>query len=154
MDKTEIASKPTDFNLSQWPFFWTTRLSSRYTLVMDEALKPMGLDIPSWRVLMALFEQDNRSVSELADITVIRLNTMTKIVQRMETGRLLTTRARATDRRVTEASITAKGLELRHRGWEVAEQVMQRAFEGIPDADRAVVNSVLSRVFAKLNEMN
>ena len=73
-----------DFEMANWPFYWITRVSRRYTHDMEDVLKKIGMDVARWRVLMILNEINPASVSELADHAVIKLSTMTKTVIRMQ----------------------------------------------------------------------
>lgn len=140
-----------EFQMREWPFFWIVRVSSRYFQTMERALKPLGLDVPSWRVLMALYEGKDLSVSEIAGLCVIRLNTTTKIVQRMTHDGLVTTRPRPSDGRVTEVTLTTDGERQRHKGWRVAEKILARAFSGISDKERRALNATLEQVFERLD---
>ncbi|WP_229884042.1 MarR family winged helix-turn-helix transcriptional regulator [Roseobacter sp. MH60115] len=139
-----------EFHMREWPFYWIIRVNSRYFQAMEKALKPLGLDLPNWRVVMALYEGKHLSVSEIADLCVIRLNTTTKIIQRMRTDGLVTTRPRKSDGRVTEVTLTANGEQLRHKGWAVAEKMLERAFGGIPQSERQALNATLEKVFDRL----
>ena len=77
------------FRKQDWPFYWITQVSARYMQVMEVRLKRIGLDVPSWRVLMCLHEDDWLSVSQIADYSIIKLNTATRIIQRMESQGLV-----------------------------------------------------------------
>ncbi len=91
-----------------WPFYWVSRVNARYAQVLERRLKPLDLDLARWRVLMSLYEDEHLSVSEIADYAVIKLNTVTKIVQRMIADGLVVTRVRPSDGRVTEVCLTRR----------------------------------------------
>ena len=84
--KAEAGDRPAldaaEFEREAWPFYWLTRATARYLIRLETALKPAGLDVPRWRVLMSLQGQDRASVSELAEHAIVKLPTMTKIVHR------------------------------------------------------------------------
>lgn len=40
-----------------WPFYWISTVNSLYTQAMERRLKPFGLDVPRWRVLISLYEE-------------------------------------------------------------------------------------------------
>ncbi len=85
------AKKATPHTKRSWPFYWVSRVDQRYVQVLDKRLKPMGLDAPRWRVLMSLHEDTYLSISEIADFSTMRLNTTTKVVQRLIADGLVTT---------------------------------------------------------------
>lgn len=146
-----ILDTPT-FRREEWPFHWITRTGGRYFQVMTVVLKPLDLDVAQWRVLMCLSDKTGLSISEIADLCIIKLNTTTKIVQRMQADGLVTCRARKTDGRVTEVRLTAKGKELRITARTRAEKVFAHAFEGLEPAQIATMNAALEHVFQRLDE--
>lgn len=136
--------------LDAWPFYWITRVTNLYLERLEVELKRIGLDVPRWRVLMSLHAKDSSSVSEIAELAIVKLPTMTKIVQRMVGDGLVTCRTSAADGRVTEVLLTETGHEARRRAWAIARQVYAQAFEGVTAAEIRRLNAVLSRVFENL----
>src|SRR3546814_18478330 len=78
-------------------------------MVIEARLKTIGIDIPYWRVLMVLGQKSPRGVGQLAEAAVIPFSTMTRIVQRMVTAKLVVCRQLESDNRVTEVTMTSKG---------------------------------------------
>lgn len=148
MIETPQADPP--FHRAEWPFYWIARVTGRYFQTMETALERIGIDVPSYRVLMTLYEDQHVSVSAIADACVIKLSTATRIVQRMTSDGLVVTRPSPNDRRVTEVSLTTKGETLRHQARAIAEGVLAKAFEGVPDAERQRLNRLLAGVFDRL----
>lgn len=146
-------SDPADaaFRLETSPFYWLTRVSGRYLLEMERRLKAIGMDVPRWRVLMILAETEPASIGELAERSVIKLFTMTRIVQRMEVAGLVVTSPRATDARVTEARMTAAGRAALVRVRGEGSDVFAAAFTGIDGAEIDALIAMLRRVFDNLS---
>jgi DNA-binding MarR family transcriptional regulator len=137
------------FHHTQWPFYWVTQVAGRYLEQLEQGLKPIGIDVPRWRVLMSLSE-GTASVSEIAERAIVKLPTMTKILQRMQADGLVECRPRATDNRVTDCTLTPQGRAARERAWAVAERVFHRAFDSMPPKDVAQLNRLLEGVFDRL----
>lgn len=133
----------TGFNMEEWPFYWLTRFSGRYLQQMELALKPVGLDIPQWRVLMALRDRERLSVSEIADHAISKLPTMTKIIQRMAADGLVTCQPRASDQRVTEVRLTQRGEAASRDAWNAANRIYARTFEGVSTKEIATLNRLM-----------
>lgn len=148
MTETPPADPP--FHRAEWPFYWIARVTGRYFQTMETALERIGIDVPSYRVLMTLYEDRHVSVSAIADACVIKLSTATRIVQRMSADGLVVTRPSPKDRRVTEVSLTPRGETLRHQARAIAEGVLAKAFEGVADAERQRLNRLLEGVFERL----
>ena len=140
-----------EFDVAQWPFYWLTRFTGRYLNEVEIALKTIGLDVPRWRVLMTLRGPRMLSVSEIADHAIVKLPTMTKILQRMQVDDLVTCSQSAADRRVTEVSLTAKGTESGQHAWEAVNAIYRKAFDGVSDADTARLNRILNRITNNLD---
>lgn len=136
-----------DFLLARSPLYWLARVSGRYRLDMDRALKPIGMDVPRWRVLAILSEHAPASITELCDHAVIRLSTMTRIVQRLADTGLVTTRPREADGRVTEVSLTAAGREAAVSVHRQASRIFRQGFNNFSAEEVAVLNAMLQRLF-------
>lgn len=136
-----------------WPYYWISRVDARYVQVFDRRLKPMGLDVPRWRVLMSLYEDTYLSISEIAEFSAMRLNTTTKVVQRMIADGQVTTRVRPTDGRVTEACLTEKGDRLRALALEEAHAIFDISFQNVTEEEMTTLNVILEKVFTQLNRL-
>lgn len=135
---------------TDWPYYWITRVSARYINEMEKLLKPAGLDVPRWRVLSSLREHGALGVSEISEYCILKLNTTTKIVQRMAIDGLVTTRPSPTDARVTEVQLTPKGEDAAIRAAHFAQIVFDQTFADFSSAETAQINGLLKRVFDKL----
>lgn len=138
------------FNMEEWPFYWLTRFTGRYLRQMELALKPIGLDIPRWRVLMTLRNSETLSVSEIADHAIVKLPTMTKIVQRMQADKLVECRQSPSDGRVTEVMLTPAGAQAGQKAWDAAHKIYERAFEDLSTKDVATLNKLLRTITRSL----
>lgn len=139
------------FDVQSWPFYWLTRANNAYLRVLEDALKGSKLDVPRYRVLMLLHGKRARSVTYLAEEAIVKLPTMTRIVQRMEDDGLVETRPRASDNRVTEVLLTRRGGRARLRAQRAAFGVFAKAFEGVSEEQIGALNSVLSTVISNIS---
>lgn len=137
-----------DFVLDGSPLYWLARVAGRYRLDMERVLKPIGMDVPRWRVLAILTEHEPASVSELCDHAVIRLSTMTRIVGRLADAGLVATRPRGSDARVTEVSLTDAGRAAAADVHRLASRAFRHGFEGFSAEEVAQLNATLKRLFA------
>jgi DNA-binding MarR family transcriptional regulator len=135
------------FRLADSPLYWLARVAGRYRLDMDMVLKPIGMDVPRWRVLAILSEHEPASISELCDHAVIRLSTMTRIVQRLAENGLVTTSPRASDARITEATLTDAGRQAAVEVHAQASRAFRHGFAGFSAEEVASLNSMLKRLF-------
>ncbi|WP_342629727.1 MarR family winged helix-turn-helix transcriptional regulator [Nguyenibacter vanlangensis] len=135
--KTWRQANPTDpsFSPETSPFFHLSRLIGLYHLRMDAHLKPIGMDVPRWRVINILHERECATISEIADLAVIRVSTMTKLIYRMENESLVTTAIAPHDGRVTEVRLTDKGRNALEKVRAKASLIFERAFHNVDDAE-------------------
>lgn len=146
-------SEPDDadaFQMERWPFYWLTRFTGSYLHRIELALKNIGLDVPRWRVLMSLRGREVLSVSEIADHAIVKLPTMTKIIQRMQADGLVVSQQSAADGRVTEVRLTSAGREAGEQAWAVANRIYRRAFEDVGAEEVSALNQLLQRMTTNL----
>jgi len=138
------------FNMQDWPFYWLTRFTGRYLQKMELSLKPLGLDIARWRVLMTLHNVEARSVSEIADHALAKLPTMTKVIQRMQADGLVDCRQSNVDGRVTMVTLTETGRDASRKALAIAQGIYLRAFEDVSGGDIATLNRLLRTITRNL----
>jgi DNA-binding MarR family transcriptional regulator len=102
---------------------------------------------------MSLYEDEFLSVSEIADFSAQKLNTTTKVVQRMLQDGLVTTRVRPTDGRVTEVCLTPNGDRLRKAALEEARMIYGFTFADLSPEQVADLNLLLSRMLGRLKKL-
>ncbi len=140
-----------DFDPSNWPFYQAAKLIARYHLRLDVVLKPIGMDVPRWRVLMVLSRVEATTITKLAEEAVTRVPTMTKIIQRMTTQSLVTTRASAEDARATEVLITPAGRDVLERVRKKVSFISDQAFHGLSGKELSTFNQLAARIYENLS---
>ena len=139
-----------DFHKEEFPFYWLARVYGRYSMSMEKLLKKIDLDIPRWRVLNILFENNEASISEISEHAIAKLSTITKIVYRMKDDGLVDTRPSELDGRVTQVSITEKGRQAFMTMHEVTDDLFHKSFQGLTEAQVRKLNQVLAKIFDNL----
>jgi DNA-binding MarR family transcriptional regulator len=80
---------------------------------LAEALRPSGVGIGQWAVLLILWARDGAAQAELARHVAIEPPTLVRTIDRMVRDGLVTRAADPTDRRVSRIHLTARGRSLR-----------------------------------------
>lgn len=140
-----------DFVKEEFPLYWLARVYGVYTLEMEKALKPIGLDIPTWRTLLILQEREQTSMSEIALHAVAKLSTVTKTVYRMKAEGLVETATSEQDARVTVVSVTDAGRAAIERGQLATRHIFQRSFHGLTPLQIRKLNESLHQVLDNLS---
>ncbi|MBO9883890.1 MarR family transcriptional regulator [Xanthomonas sp. D-109] len=87
-------------------------------------LRDLGLTYPQYLVMLVLWEQDQRSVSEIGEKLFLDSATLTPLLKRLEAIGLLTRSRAAADERRVLIALTADGQALRTRAQAVPEGVL------------------------------
>lgn len=141
-----------EFSYLDFPFYWLARVQGIYQQQMEKALKKVGTDIPTWRVLFILKVHGKSSLSEISTHAIIKLPTLTRIMTRMKAENLVETSTHAEDGRVTEVELTPEGLDLVHRIQEATARLFARSYADLSDAQITRLNATLSQIFDNLAE--
>lgn len=105
------------------------RVTRAVTQVYDEYLRPTGLRVTQFTVLVALRNLHQSTINQLADKLVVDRTTLTRNLRPLEDAGLVRTRP-GEDRRVREIFLTAAGEEKLHEAlplWRDAQSQMRRA---------------------------
>lgn len=141
-----------DFHKEEFPFYWLARVHGRYSMAMERLLKKVDLDIPRWRIINILHENEHASVSEISEYAVAKLSTITKIVYRMKDEGLVDTYQSPEDGRVTRVNLTQAGRNAFLDMHEVTQELVDSSFKGMTDAQLRKLNQLLSVIFTNLPE--
>jgi len=151
---SETAHSPAnaDFRKEAFPIYWVARLHGVYLQHLEFALRQVGLDVPTWRVLFILKENGTSSLSDVAEQAIAKLSTIAKTVRRMKAEGLVDTATASRDARVTEVSLTAAGREAIAASQRVTRPLFERSFQGMTAEQIQMLNQLLAGVFHNLWE--
>ncbi|PEQ13072.1 MarR family transcriptional regulator [Novosphingobium sp. PC22D] len=138
------------FRLEAYPFYLLNRVANRYNLAIEAELRKIGIDIPTWRVLMILGERQPLAIGQIAKSAVINLSTTMRIIERMSDAGLVTTAPSAQDGRVTEVSLTAKGEDTLAEARQVTAPLYEKIIRGFSARDFARTLELLNRLYDNL----
>jgi DNA-binding MarR family transcriptional regulator len=140
-----------DFQVEVYPFYLLNRAVSRYNVVIERELRRIGIDIPTWRVLMILGERQPLRMGHISQMAVINISTMMRIVERMEKARLVTATASKLDGRATEVSLTSAGRKMLSAARTVTAPIYHRAIKGMSATDFRRMLGLLNRLHDNLS---
>lgn len=81
-----------------------------------QGLEKLGLTYPQWIAIVALWEADGQTVSELGDRMFLESNTLTPILKKLESMGYLRRQRDPADERQVRVSLTEAGRQLREKG--------------------------------------
>ena len=93
-----------------FPIYAASRLITReYQPHLDK----LGITYPQYLVLMVLWENDGLTVNEIAGKLILNTNTVTPLLKRMETMKIITRTRSGDDERKVLVRFTQKGKDMR-----------------------------------------
>ncbi|MBY9068052.1 MarR family transcriptional regulator [Hyphomonas sp. WL0036] len=95
-----------------------------FNRVYKPILDPLGLTYPQYLVMIALWEAEGQTVSELGQHLFLESNTLTPLLKRLETAGLVSRTRDKADERQVRVSLTEKGKGLLKGASCVPEQVL------------------------------
>ncbi len=119
----------------------TRKVIAAYRPLLD----PMGLTHPQYLVMLALWERSPRTVVDLSRALALDPATLSPLLKRLEAAGLVT-RARGTDERTLDVTLTPAGRALRAQAETVPPRVaslLQMSASEL-DAMRTVLNRVIA----------
>lgn len=97
--------------------------SNKLTSTYRELLEPHGLTYTQFVVLMALWKEDEISISQLAKTTELSKATMTPLLKRMEDKNLIRREQLANNERQKSIVLTDLGRELSQNSSDITDKV-------------------------------
>ena len=97
--------------------------SNSLTRLYRSLLEPLDLTYPQFVVLMALWQEDNVSITHLAQKTGLAKATMTPLLKRLESKGLIERQMIEGNERQKNIALTEEGRELSHKSGDITDQV-------------------------------
>ena len=149
--KPRIRAEDSRYLNNRSPFFQNVRMLARYSARMNAILKPAGLDVPKWRVLMLLAEERPITISQIADEAVVNISTMAKIINRMVDEGLVTTQTSSSDARSSEVFITTAGRQVLEAVREKVNYLFKEALRGLTRSEIQLLNTLSVKIYDNLS---
>jgi DNA-binding MarR family transcriptional regulator len=131
---TQSEALPLDDHLCFAMYSANIAINRLYRPMLDE----LGITYPQYLVLGALWENDGRTVGEIAERLSLESSTITPLVKRLETAGLVGRHRNQVDERQVNVNLTNEGKALRLRSKCLTEKLLDRS--GLPVADMVRLN--------------
>jgi len=138
------------FRVDAYPFYLLNRAASRYNIIIESHLRPIGLEVPTWRVLMILGEAEPRPIAQIAKAAVINISTMMRIVDRMNRAGLIVSLPSKSDGRVTELALSDEGRRKLTAARTATAPIYQQIIRGFSASDFGNLLELLNRLHDNL----
>ena len=128
--------------------YLVNRVGQQFIVDMTPVLNEVGVDIQSWRVLIALYQRGGQPVGALSDLTSINFSTLSRVLGRMEKKDLVR-RVRGTqDARSFTIELTDTGRSTTETILPRAAALEAQATGNFSEAELATLRQLLAKLYA------
>jgi DNA-binding MarR family transcriptional regulator len=106
-----------------FPFYAASRLIIR---AYQNDLDALGITYPQYLVLMVLWEKDNLSVIEIGEKLILNTNTITPLLKRMESQKLIARIPSEKDQRKVMITLTEKGKSMQEKAAQIPFNLIKK----------------------------
>ena len=118
------------------------------------ALNKAGVNIQSWRVLIALYQGGKQTVGDLSELTSINFSTLSRVLDRMEDRNLARRQRGADDARSFTVILTSKGKAVTEKILPYAKDLEVLATSDFTEAELNKLRELLSKLYMGLESGN
>jgi DNA-binding MarR family transcriptional regulator len=126
------------------------RAGAQTAQVFGTVLKEFGLTLPEWRILIALWQNEDRRLRDLSEITVVDHSTLSRQISNLERANLVTRGRSKDDGRALRIALTAKGKKITSTLIPIARAQAAAAIQGLTKQQLATLEECLMRIFENL----
>ena len=128
--------------------YLVNRVGQQFIIDMTPVLNEVGVDIQSWRVLIALYQRGGQPVGALSDLTSINFSTLSRVLGRLEKKDLVR-RVRGTqDARSFTIELTDTGRSTTETILPRAAALEAQATGNFSEAELATLRQLLAKLYA------
>lgn len=142
-----------EIGLSQFAPYLLNRISARWNLQLQEALRAFDLTTTQMRALAVLSVQSGITVAELSGFAITEPSTMSRTLDTLEEAGLIVRRAGAGDARVREVFLTEAGLALFRRVWPTMHALYAALFRGVDEMEFRGFLATLHKVLRNTRDL-
>jgi DNA-binding MarR family transcriptional regulator len=144
---TRAKSMPLPASLSVWTGYLLGRATAQSREYFEALVKPLGIGRRHFGVLAVLGEEKPLSQVEIGERLGIDRNTMVLLLDDLEAKALVTRRRDPADRRAHLVTLTDAGRETLAQSTDAARRTNDEVFAPLSSEERALLHSLLSRLF-------
>jgi len=138
------------FTLSDFVPYLLNRAGVKIGLAFARDIESMGVTLPMWRVMVALWECGDQRLGELSERTSIDLSTLSRLLVTLQRKRFVSRGRSGTDGRALNICLTAKGRSVTERIIPIASHYEEVATRGISKRDLRLLKKMLVKLFSNI----
>ncbi|MGB6310146.1 MAG: MarR family transcriptional regulator [Steroidobacteraceae bacterium] len=142
-----------EFRLAISPFYLMAHADFDYHEDMSTVLEKYGVNRSMYRIMTVLREHESANIGFLAERSLTKRNTASRIVERMVSKGLANAFPNPNDSRVTEVVLTQRGKDMLNSLTPIVGRQFQRAIDGIDNEELEHLVLVLQKISGNLSRL-
>lgn len=138
------------FALADFLPYLLNRAGVKIGLSFARDIEPLGVTLPMWRVMVALWESGDQRLGNLAERTSIDFSTLSRLLLNLQRRQFVVRRRSGVDGRALSVSLTEKGRAMTERIIPIARHYEEVATEGLDETDLKRLRKMLVRLFTNI----
>lgn len=145
---------PKHFTLVDFVPYLLNRAGVKIGLAFARDIESMGVSLPMWRVMVALWENGDQRLSDLSERTSIDISTLSRILVSLQRKQLVLRGRSGIDGRALNVTLTAKGRSITERIIPIASHYEDVATRGINQRDLRLLKKMLVKLFSNIHVLD
>jgi DNA-binding MarR family transcriptional regulator len=145
-----VGKPPLGIDLEHFIPWLATSLTRYLHGVMTEAMAPLGVSIPEWRVILCLFDGRSYTLTEVVEFTSLNQSSLSRAIVRMEKKGIVTRARRTHDARLMSIGITPAGRALCERASLAVREACDRELGVLSQLERDSFVRITRKLLAEL----
>jgi DNA-binding MarR family transcriptional regulator len=142
---TEVAG-PRSFVIEESLGYLVNRTARAMAGELAERLRPAGIGIGQWAVMLLLWAKDGSTQAEIARFAAIEAPTVVRTIDRMVRDGIVTREADPRDARLARIHLTERGLRLRDELVPAAIAVNEAFAQRLTEGEAAILRGTLRKL--------
>lgn len=138
------------FALADFIPYLLNRAGVKIGLSFARDISSLGVTLPMWRVMVALWEGGDQRLGDLAEKTSIDFSTLSRLLVNLQKKNFVIRRRSGEDARALSVSLTAKGRAMTERIIPVACHYADVATRDLSEQDIARLKRLLIKLFVNI----
>lgn len=137
-----------EYSVTDYPMHYFAAVQRQNQINLTNALRPLGLSVQQWRVLVTLAEQDGRTVGQIAEVTVLDRSGLGRLLEQMEADGLVERTSPPDDRRAVLIRLAPEGRKRHAAALPLAKAHYRRLLRGVSSDEFKTLIRLLRRLKA------
>ena len=141
------------FSLADFVPYLLNRAGVKIGLAFTRDIEPLGVTLPMWRVMAALWEDSDQRLGDIAQKTSIDISTLSRLLVSLQRKQYVVRRRSGSDGRALSVSLTEKGRSLTERIIPIAQHYEDVAIRGINSGNLRRLKKMLMTLFSNIKTL-